>query len=71
MTSDEKIQAVYDMEVNADICWFWDNGFFAVMGDFVNGLGERESFETHEKAVNWIYEKALKIKAERDHNSSI
>lgn len=60
LTALEKIQAVYDMEINAKIGWFWDGGYEVIFGDHINGYGEQMGFERLEDAADWLYQQALK-----------
>ncbi len=63
MTPIEKMQAIYDMEINCQINSFWDGGFYVTFGDHINGWKtQEENFETYQEAVDWIYEQALKRK---------
>lgn len=60
LTASEKIEAVYNMEINAGISWFWDSGFVVSLGDSVNGYDAQTDFDTFEKAVDWLYLEAVK-----------
>ena len=60
------IQKYYDLKRNADISWFWDEGFVIKFGDVTNGWKGIRFADTW-KEVEEIFEDKLKqIKMEFD-----
>lgn len=60
MTPTDKLQAVYDMEINAKISWFWDGGVHVSLGDKLNGIKATRHFQNIKQATNWLYDEAIK-----------
>ena len=54
-----KLQEIYDLELNVTLSWFWDGGVDAVLGDWQNGIKASGSFKTVEEAIDFLYSKAL------------
>lgn len=52
------LQELYDLEINASIEWFWDNGFEITLGDAMNGYCDETCVRTWEEAEQWLREKA-------------
>ena len=62
MSPSQKIQYVYDLELNAVITWFFDAGFEVSIGDDVNGWIETaDGFRTFDEAADWLYQRALEM----------
>ena len=58
MGNDDKLQEIYDMEINCTLSWFWDGGVDAVLGDIENGILGRKNFKTVTEACDWLLEEA-------------
>jgi len=65
VSSDEKLQAIYDAEINLNLSWFWDAGVNVVIGDNVNGYRALNNLLTVKEAIDWAYEWLLTEKAKR------
>jgi hypothetical protein len=46
------IQQYYNLERNAEINWFWDEGFEILFGDHINGYTEVLKVDTWEEVEN-------------------
>ena len=67
LNAGEKIQAVYDMELNAEISWFWDRGFDVTFGDTTNGIKDScAEFRTFDEAAEWLYNRAMQYRDNRE-----
>ena len=56
----EKLQKLYDAEINFKIQCFWDNGFEWFLGDDLNGYAESGNADTVIDAVGKLFESAKK-----------
>lgn len=59
----QKLQQIYDWELNARIDWFWDGGFDVALGDDCNGWIDKASFESLSDAIGWLYKRAESFRA--------
>lgn len=57
LTSTEKLQAIYDAEINIVLSWFWDGGINAQIGYDSNML--RNNFESVQEAIDWLYDNTV------------
>ena len=54
------LNKMYESEINVGLEGFWDGGWTARIGDFMNGYRKEESgFETLGQAVTWLSEEIL------------
>jgi len=54
-----KLQEIYDLELNVTLSWFWDGGVDAILGDTANGIKASGKFETVEEAIDFLHSEAL------------
>jgi hypothetical protein len=59
MTSDEKIQKIYNSETHGRIDWFWDRGFLARYGFPGDEWYDQEHFGSATDAIDWLWTKHL------------
>lgn len=50
----DKLQRIYDSELNIALSWFWDGGIDVVIGDKLNGIKESANFKNVSEAVDWL-----------------
>ncbi len=55
-----KLQELYNSEINFSISCFWDAGFDCQLGDLTNGIIEDFKVDTFDEAVVSICESAIK-----------
>lgn len=55
MSSIERIQILYDKELNFVLSAFWDDGLHWKLGDYHNGFLAEGTEETVEKAVDALF----------------
>ena len=55
-----KLQVLYDSEINCCISWMWDSGIEWKLGDDMNGFKDKGNCETIEEAAKEIWEAAKK-----------
>ena len=55
---DDRIQKLYEHEVNYRIGFFYDSGYTVEFGDAINGFTDYATFNTFEETINWLLEKA-------------
>ena len=58
-TNFEKLQDLYNSEINFEISTFWDGGFDWRLGDSMNGFSAKGSADTLELAAGEIVEAAI------------
>jgi hypothetical protein len=58
MDAGQKLQALYDAEVNFAIETFWDAGFKAKLGDALNGFVAERECRTLAEAADWLLSEA-------------
>ena len=66
MSNEEKLQALYDAEINFKIECFWDGGFDVKSGDDMNGIKAEDNFRRLEDAVSFLENEARKIYPDYD-----
>lgn len=52
---DEKLQAIYDLEENISLSWFWDSGVEAKIGHSCYGFEKEKNFSSVKEAIDWLY----------------
>ena len=60
-TALEKLNDLYDREINFSMSTFWDGGYDVKIGDAMNGFKAEATAENAEQAIEWIYEKANEL----------
>lgn len=60
MTIEERLQYLYDAEINCSISWFWDGGFDVKLGDPLNGFTAEGCCGTIEQCVDFLEREATK-----------
>lgn len=60
MTLSEKIQKIYDGEINFRIESFYDSGWTLQVGDHINGFPICETFDTFDEAIDYLYLRTFK-----------
>ena len=58
MDSGQKLQHLYDQEINFAIETFWAAGFTAKLGDAMNGFTAKGQFDTLDHAVDFLLQQA-------------
>lgn len=56
----DKLQKLYDSEINWAIETFWDGGFTAKLGDEMNGFKAEKTCDTLEEAADFLWVQAKK-----------
>lgn len=57
-SSEERLQALYDSEINFKISTFYDAGFDVCLGDDSNGFTDKANWDTYAGAVKWLEQQA-------------
>ncbi len=56
----ERLQALYDSEINCKLAWFWDGGINWYLGDELNGYKAQGYSLTLREAVSDLSQAAIK-----------
>jgi len=60
LSEDEKLQAIYDLEENISLSWFWDSGIEAkIVGSQCCGFEKEKNFILVKDAIDWLYEETV------------
>lgn len=59
MKHSDIMQSLYDSEINAEVSWFWNSGFYVKLGDPMNGYKAEGCCETWDQAVEQLRDWAL------------
>src|ERR1700760_4564348 len=53
---EDKLQQIYDSEINVRISWLWDGGIDVRLGDEMNGYLAEENVSSKADIVPWLQE---------------
>lgn len=60
MTDVERLQAIYDREINFEIVAFFGFGVGVVLGDAINGYKSGVNiFDSFEQAISWLEQQGI------------
>lgn len=54
-TTENRLQRLYQSEINGSISWFFDGLVTVKLGDDMNGIKDEHTFNTIAEAVDWLW----------------
>ena len=67
----ERLQAIYDNEINISIDWFWDSGMVIKIGDDGNGYEDENTFWNIYEGLDWLFKRIVELYPDSDFAKDI